>query len=211
MRASVAASPDAMTNDKCTLPPRADPQQTALPACVAADHQRAGSPCGTARTDGDVDLGGCEPGGWHVVAVAVERAHPFGAAVESRRIKPRPWPHPDDRRRVRYRASQLCRSRHNDAAPSAGGGRLSRVHLASLDATALSDALDGATRRIVAEVDAPPAVLVITTFDDDASLFDALRAGAAGFLLKSAPPEQLVDAVRIVAAGGGWESADDAT
>lgn len=45
------------------------------------------------------------------------------------------------------------------------------------------------------------AVLVLTTFDDDASLFGALRAGAAGFLLKNAPPEDLQRAVRRVASG----------
>lgn len=44
-------------------------------------------------------------------------------------------------------------------------------------------------------------VLVLTTFDDDESLFGALRAGAAGFLLKNAPPEELQRAVRLVAAG----------
>lgn len=62
--------------------------------------------------------------------------------------------------------------------------------------------LDGleATRRIVARPDAP-AVLVLTTFDRDDYLFQALEAGASGFLLKTASPEQLVDAVRVLAAG----------
>lgn len=46
-----------------------------------------------------------------------------------------------------------------------------------------------------------PPVLVLTTFDDDESLFGALHAGAAGFLLKNAPPEELQQAVRRVAAG----------
>jgi DNA-binding NarL/FixJ family response regulator len=65
--------------------------------------------------------------------------------------------------------------------------------------------LDGieATRRVVSEVDPPPYVLVVTTFDEDEPVYDALRAGAAGFLLKNAPPEQLVGAVRAVAAGEG--------
>ena len=44
-------------------------------------------------------------------------------------------------------------------------------------------------------------VLVLTTFDDDATLFGALRAGAAGFLLKNSPPETLQRAVRTIAAG----------
>jgi DNA-binding NarL/FixJ family response regulator len=44
-------------------------------------------------------------------------------------------------------------------------------------------------------------VLVLTTFDADEIVYDAMRAGASGFLLKSAPPAQLVDGVRTVAAG----------
>lgn len=62
--------------------------------------------------------------------------------------------------------------------------------------------IDGieATRRIVA--DHPGSrVLVLTTFDVDDLAFAALRAGASGFLLKSARPEDLVDAIRTVAAG----------
>ncbi len=61
------------------------------------------------------------------------------------------------------------------------------------------DGLD-ATRRITAEPDAP-AVLVLTTFDRDDYLFQALEAGASGFLLKTSSPEQLVDAVRVLASG----------
>jgi len=63
--------------------------------------------------------------------------------------------------------------------------------------------LDGleATRRIVADPAATGSVLVLTTFDDDDSLFRALDAGASGFLLKSASPEQLVEAVAVLAAG----------
>jgi DNA-binding NarL/FixJ family response regulator len=62
--------------------------------------------------------------------------------------------------------------------------------------------LDGieATRRIVA---AQPAtrVLILTTFGLDGYVFDALRAGASGFMLKDAPPEEIIAAVRIVASG----------
>jgi len=63
--------------------------------------------------------------------------------------------------------------------------------------------LDGieATRRILAGSATPPAVLVLTTFDDDEYVFGALRAGAAGFLLKDAGPDVLVAAVHTVAAG----------
>jgi len=62
--------------------------------------------------------------------------------------------------------------------------------------------LDGleATRRIVARPGAP-AVVILTTFDRDDYVFEALRAGAAGFLLKNSPPEDLLTAVRVVAAG----------
>ncbi|MFE5334884.1 response regulator [Isoptericola sp. NPDC056573] len=61
--------------------------------------------------------------------------------------------------------------------------------------------MDGieATRRIVA--DDLAKVLVLTTFDDDAYVDDALRAGASGFLLKNSDADRLVDAVRTVAAG----------
>lgn len=62
------------------------------------------------------------------------------------------------------------------------------------------DGLD-ATRRIVADPNATGTVLILTTFDDDDSVFRALEAGASGFLLKTASPEQLVDAVHILAAG----------
>jgi DNA-binding NarL/FixJ family response regulator len=62
--------------------------------------------------------------------------------------------------------------------------------------------LDGieATRRLVA-AGSRARVLVLTTFDEDDYVLDALRAGASGFLLKDAPPERLADAVRTVAAG----------
>lgn len=49
-----------------------------------------------------------------------------------------------------------------------------------------------------------PPVLVLTTYDDDETLSSALRAGAAGFLLKDSPPEDIHRAVAAVAAGDGW-------
>jgi DNA-binding NarL/FixJ family response regulator len=64
--------------------------------------------------------------------------------------------------------------------------------------------LDGleATRRIVAEHElAGVKVVVLTTFEVDAYVFEALRAGAAGFLLKDSDPEDIVRAVRVVAEG----------
>ena len=58
-----------------------------------------------------------------------------------------------------------------------------------------------ATSRIVGD-ESSPRVLVLTTFDDDEIVLGALRAGAGGFLLKDAPGDQLVAAIRIVAGGG---------
>jgi DNA-binding NarL/FixJ family response regulator len=58
-----------------------------------------------------------------------------------------------------------------------------------------------ATRRLVEPGAERPAVLMLTTFDLDAYVYDALRAGASGFLLKDTPPEDLVAAVRVVARG----------
>ena len=62
--------------------------------------------------------------------------------------------------------------------------------------------MDGieATRRIVAS-DVETRILVLTTFDLDEYVFGALRAGASGFLLKDTQPEELLDAVRVVAGG----------
>ena len=58
-----------------------------------------------------------------------------------------------------------------------------------------------ATRRVVALGPDAPRVLILTTFDLDEYVFEALRAGAAGFLLKDAPPEDLVNAIGVVARG----------
>jgi DNA-binding NarL/FixJ family response regulator len=62
--------------------------------------------------------------------------------------------------------------------------------------------LDGieATRRVV-EMSPATHVLMLTTFDLNEYVYEALRAGASGFLLKDAPPERLVDAIRVVASG----------
>ena len=63
--------------------------------------------------------------------------------------------------------------------------------------------MDGleATRRIVADPAVASAVVIVTTFDHDDYLFQGLDAGASGFLLKNAGPEDLVAAVRVAAAG----------
>ncbi len=64
--------------------------------------------------------------------------------------------------------------------------------------------MDGiaATRRL--HEAAGPPVLVLTTFDDDDVLWGALQAGAAGFLLKDTPADDLIAAIRTIAGGGSW-------
>jgi DNA-binding NarL/FixJ family response regulator len=83
-------------------------------------------------------------------------------------------------------AVELCRSARADVA-------LMDVRMARVDGIE-------ATRRL-RDADIETRVLVLTTFDLDEYVFDALRAGASGFMLKDAPPDDLVHAVRVVAAG----------
>lgn len=61
------------------------------------------------------------------------------------------------------------------------------------------DGLD-ATRQLTADP-FPPHILMLTTFDDDEYVYLAMKAGAAGFLLKSVPPEQLLHGIRVCAVG----------
>ena len=58
-----------------------------------------------------------------------------------------------------------------------------------------------ATRRLLDGRDEGPRILILTTFDLDEYVYEALRAGASGFLLKDTPPEELVEAIMIVARG----------
>ncbi len=62
--------------------------------------------------------------------------------------------------------------------------------------------LDGieATRRLLREPD-PPRVLILTTFDLDEYVYEAMKAGASGFLLKDVPREELVSGLRTVSRG----------
>ncbi len=66
----------------------------------------------------------------------------------------------------------------------------------------VSDGLE-ATRRLTSTAGRAERVLILTTFDPDEYVYEALRAGASGFMLKDAPPEDLIAAVRIVAGGEG--------
>ncbi|MFI7498797.1 response regulator [Streptomyces sp. NPDC049687] len=64
--------------------------------------------------------------------------------------------------------------------------------------------MDGLTAaRLITALDSRPRVLVLTTFDLDAYVYEALRAGSSGFLLKDALPEDVLSAIRVVASGDG--------
>ncbi|WP_067169813.1 response regulator transcription factor [Microtetraspora niveoalba] len=88
----------------------------------------------------------------------------------------------------------------SDGAEAVSAVRATRPDVVLMDVR--MPALDGiqATRRILAG-QAPPKVLVVTTFENDDYVYEALRAGASGFLLKRARPEELVHAIRLVASG----------
>jgi DNA-binding NarL/FixJ family response regulator len=83
-------------------------------------------------------------------------------------------------------ALQVARREHPDVV-------LMDVQMPGMDGL---EATAGLTR-----LDRAPKVLILTTFERDDYVFTALRAGASGFILKNAPTDQLVDAVRVVAAG----------
>jgi RNA polymerase sigma factor (sigma-70 family) len=63
------------------------------------------------------------------------------------------------------------------------------------------DGLEATKVILDGDQDPPPRILIVTTFDEDEHVFEALRAGASGFVLKDTPPEKLLDAIKIVAAG----------
>ncbi|MET0864871.1 MAG: response regulator transcription factor [Nakamurella sp.] len=87
-------------------------------------------------------------------------------------------------------AVRVCRSQHPDVV-------LMDVRMPVLDGI-------GATRQLVGDTATSRArVLILTTFDLDKYVYDAIRAGASGFLLKDVTAEGLFDAVRIIAAGDG--------
>jgi len=67
------------------------------------------------------------------------------------------------------------------------------IRMAEMDGIAATVAL----RRL----DAPPQVIVLTTFQADAQVMSALRAGASGFLVKDTPPAEIIHAIRVVASG----------
>ncbi|KOX20088.1 LuxR family transcriptional regulator [Saccharothrix sp. NRRL B-16348] len=101
----------------------------------------------------------------------------------------------------------LAREQDIEVVAEAGNGleavrQAARVHPTVVLMDIRMPELDGieATRRILA-TDAAARVLVLTTFDLDEYIYEALKAGASGFVLKDDPPEQLIAAIRTVAAG----------
>lgn len=117
----------------------------------------------------------------------------------------------DDQELVRAGLGGILRERFGfEIVGECGDGRdVVRVVQASAPDVVVMDVrmphVDGiaATREVRAQVPDVP-VLALTTFDDDEALAGMLRAGAAGFVLKGAPAEELQRAVRAVAEGGGW-------
>ena len=113
----------------------------------------------------------------------------------------------DDQGLVRAGFRMILRAEPDiDVVGEAGNGEeaVERVREAAPDVVLMDIRMPGvdgveATRRITAAAGA--RVLVLTTFDLDEYVYEALRAGASGFLLKDTPPEQLVEAIRVVAGG----------
>ncbi|HZP49881.1 response regulator transcription factor [Actinocrinis sp.] len=91
-------------------------------------------------------------------------------------------------------AVRICRESHPDVV-------LMDVRMPEMDGIEATRRLLGDDRRDDATGGALPRVLVLTTFDLDEYVYDALRAGASGFLLKDVTAERLFDAVRVVASG----------
>jgi DNA-binding NarL/FixJ family response regulator len=117
----------------------------------------------------------------------------------------------DDQRLVRAGLRMILRAESDIEVVGEAGDGLEAVHATGVlhPDVVLMDirmpVLDGveATRRIVIAADGRSRVLVLTTVDLDEYVFEALRAGASGFLLKDTPDEQLITAIRVVSDGGG--------
>jgi DNA-binding NarL/FixJ family response regulator len=115
----------------------------------------------------------------------------------------------DDQRLLRAGLRQILTSEGFEVVGEAGDGREAveasrreRPDVVLMDIRMPN--MDGleATRLILAAPEPRPRVLVLTTFDLDEYVYEALRAGASGFLLKDAPEDQLAAAIRVIADGG---------
>jgi DNA-binding NarL/FixJ family response regulator len=115
----------------------------------------------------------------------------------------------DDEPLVRSGVRMILESEHDieivgEAAD--GNEALEQAHVLTPDVVMLDirmPGLDGieTTRRLLERKHAAPRILILTTFDLDEYVYEAMKAGASGFLLKNVPPAKLVDAVRTVADG----------
>jgi DNA-binding NarL/FixJ family response regulator len=149
---------------------------------------------------GRLDVGPREGGGFHVVAHL-----PLGGAGVSIRVAV-----VDDQALVRGGFAMVLGHQDDiDVVAEAGTGleaiEVARTHRPDVILMDIRmPAMDGleATARIIEEADWPVRVLILTTFEPDAYVYRALRAGASGFVLKDIPPEELPTAVRTVANGG---------
>ncbi len=120
----------------------------------------------------------------------------------------------DDQVLVRSGFSMILESEDDISVVAQGATGLEAVAIASnepLDVMLMDirmPELDGleATRVILGEHERPVRIIVLTTFDPDEHIYQALRAGASGFLLKDTPPHELVSAIRSVSAGGALRS-----
>jgi len=113
----------------------------------------------------------------------------------------------DDQELVRSGLQMVLEARGCEVVGTAADGReaVAEVRRTSPDVVLMDirmPVMDGiaATREIVA-LGLPTRVLVLTTYDVDRYVYSALKAGAAGFLLKATPPDRLADGIRTVAAG----------
>lgn len=87
------------------------------------------------------------------------------------------------------------------AGAASSGTRETAVDIVLMDLR-MGTGMDGVTAiRRITELDSPPPVLVLTTYDTDADILAAVEAGATGYMLKDAPPEQLCEAVHAAARG----------
>ena len=148
---------------------------------------------------GEIETGPAAGGGFEVMRPAallggapmISRGHRRRPAAGPRRTAddPRHRARPGGRRRggQRGRGVELCARARPDVV-------LMDVRMPVMDGIEAT--------RLVTAVDDPPRVLVLTTFDLDEVVYDALRAGASGFLLKDAPEDRLTTAIRVVADGG---------
>lgn len=115
----------------------------------------------------------------------------------------------DDQELVRAGFSALLEADPEiEVVAEAGDGRtaveLARAH--RLDVVLMDIRMPGMNgidaTRLIRALPEPPEVLILTTFDTDENAFDALEAGAAGFLVKDTPPNQLLQAIQAAASGG---------